>query len=318
MTLRYLVLLEFFFFIFILPLQSQEYYPLPDSNATWIVSDESSAGSYNMEYGLSAFLDDTIINSINYTKIYIKGISEVTEYAGAFRNDTNGRTYFVPPYWGYIEEHLWYDFNLGVGDTAFDIALNHMGAGFYGTYNLIVDSINYLDAGPYNLKCQFLSPIPPDPPWYSGNPLVWVEKIGSLNGGIYNQYMCGASWTSLRCMSVDDTIYYFSPIIDCDFWYEIVLSYEYGVCTLPPTTVKEEELNNLNIYYVNDKIIIQNPPSDQLNVEIYNLIGLLLFKADLNSRNEHEITIDHQLSSGIYLINIRTINYSYTYKIYKK
>ena len=152
-----------------------------------------SVGTFYIEYFLKQFHDDTLINQKRYTKIFSR-FEDETIYAGAFRNDTSGKVYFVPPVEDYVEEHLWYDFSLNVGDTAFDVALNDMWPGIEGLYDLYVDSVTYINVGPYYLKCILLIPIEPDPLHYNGNYLVWIEKIGSLIGGIYNMYLCGLNW----------------------------------------------------------------------------------------------------------------------------
>ena len=68
---------------------------------------------------------DTIINSTNYIKLYSasahrNGFDSYSQdspfgYSCAFRNDTNNRAYIFPA--NDSIEHLWYDFNLSVGDT---------------------------------------------------------------------------------------------------------------------------------------------------------------------------------------------------------
>ena len=287
--------------------QVQQYFPLADSNATWIVTDISSQGTFHVEFSLSLFSDDTVINSKVYHKIFLTDIAKTHEYAGAFRSSSDGKTWYV--YAGPIpppQEYLWYDFSKIAGDTIQDVALNFMND-FIGIYDLLVDSVKFKDAGPYNLKCLYLSPIPPGPPHYSGNPIIWAEGIGSLNMGIFNGYSCGLNMTTLRCMSVDDTIYYFSPSIDCYFSEDINLAYEPGVCDFyvgeKRPDPKDEEIS---VYPnpVSDHIIIKNIPAGKVDACIFNAFGQRVFCKKHIIDGNNFIILQCNLTPGVYLISL--------------
>lgn len=297
---------------------SQNYYSLPDSNATWITSDNSSSGPYHVKFWLNDVNEDTLINQIPYSKIFLNDGVGIDYYAGAFRSDDNGKSFFVPPYDGYTDEHLWYDFTLEKGDTAHDIALNDMAPGLVGLYNLAVDSVGYIEVGQYFLKYMYLTPIPPLPPYYNGDPIVWVERIGSLNGGLYNMYMCGLNQVSLRCMSSNDTIFYFSPLIDCGYWYLTDFIYEQGICELPVNV--KESINDLSQIYVSsansNEVIIYNPEFRSIRVTICNLYGQVIYKnSNIHERDKTRIS---NIPSGIKLIKIYTTNNCVTHKTYVK
>ncbi len=292
-------------------LQAQEYLALPDSNATWIVTHSNSVGTFHIEYGLSPTLDDTVINSKVYHKIYKKGYCKLNSYVGSYRNDINGKTYYVPAFPNDSIEYLWYDFTKNPGDTIKEVALN-MFSDFVGTYDLVVDSVIYKNSGPYNLKCLFLSPVPPGPPYYyNDNPLVWVERVGSLNGGIFNEYLCGLDIIHLRCMSTNDTILYFSFSLDCFFSEGIDLSYENGTCELPISineTVSERKQICVYPNPVDDRIMIKNLPSEPIEISIFNTMGQKVFnKRNVSSERNH-ITIISNLKPGLYYIRIISIN----------
>ncbi|MCK4407024.1 MAG: T9SS type A sorting domain-containing protein [Bacteroidales bacterium] len=292
-------------------LQAQGYLALPDSNATWIVTDLCSVGTFHIEYGLSTNRNDTVINSNIYHKIFLKDMLKNIEYAGAYRSDTNGKTYYVPAISNDSTEYLWYDFTKNTGDTIKDIALNDLYYSFIGTYDLVVDSVNYKDSGPYQLKCLFLSIIPPGPQGYNGLPIIWVERIGSLNGGIFNQYRCGLNMLMLRCMNADDTIFYFSPFELCFLFQGIVLSYEPGICELPISineTVSEHKQICVYPNPVDDRIMIKNLPSEPIEISIFNTMGQKVFnKRNVSSERNH-ITIISNLKPGLYYIRIISIN----------
>lgn len=293
-----------------LQVTGQEYLPLPDSNAKWIVTDDSSQGTFLIEFSLSPFSDDTLINSKFYTKIFLTGIDKTHEYSGAFRSSSDGKTFYVPTAHNPPQEYLWYDFSKIAGDTIQDVALNFMND-FMGIYDLLVDSVNYKDAGPYNLKCLYLSPIPPVPPYYNGNPVIWAEGIGSLNMGIFSGYSCGLNMTTLRCMSVDDTIYYYSNSMDCYFSEDVNLAYEPGVCDFYVGDNEPGTTDNKICAYpnpVSDHIIIKNIPTGQMDACIFNAFGQRVFYKRYHTNGNNCIILQSNLIPGVYLISLTLKN----------
>jgi hypothetical protein len=283
--------------------KEQSYISLPDSNATWITIEESSLGKYYHEYGLNLTKDDTIINSISYIKVFKKGTIDFQEYVGAFREDTTGSTFFI--YLNDTSEYLLFDFSKNTGDTLNNIAFSYYNE-LIGIYNLKVDSVLLSPSGSLNLKCMYLSFIEPFPPNYNGNSVVWVERIGSLNGGIFNDYLCGLSMHTLRCMSANDTIFYFQSSNDCSFSEQITLSYDPGTCSLPVSVpdigIKNNRIqvspnpffNNLNL---------RNLPNNQINISIFNFLGEMIYHEELDSiMSNHLIYMD--CKPGVYLIII--------------
>ena len=295
----------------LLSVHSQTFLTLPDSNAVWIVSETSSAGDFYYEYSVGSDPNDTVINSISYTKIYITDASDFPFYAGAFRCDSAGKAFFVPPYVGYTEEHLWYDFSLNTGDTVRDVALNDMQPGFVGEYDFKVDSTKNINVGPYGLKGLYLTPIAPYPPFYTFNSLVWVEGIGSLNGGIYNMYMCGISANSLRCMSKNDTVFYYTTINDCEIFEEDEFIYILDDCKVPVGGLNEEIIKN---YKSSEIKIYPNPAANHItietnefinnspNVEIIDPIGRIV-KSTIINNNKTVISIE-DLQPAIYYCKV--------------
>jgi len=95
-------------------------------NAIWITRYQYGVPPYyNLSYTYFRTGGDTLINSVTYVKLYnapvwltgpdiYNQLGPLT-YGYAFRNDTNNRAYIIPA--NDSIEHLWYDFNLAVGDT---------------------------------------------------------------------------------------------------------------------------------------------------------------------------------------------------------
>jgi hypothetical protein len=316
------------FFIQFLSLQlltvvfyGQDYLALPDSNATWIIKSEAMSTGF-FEYGLRPYENDTIILNQEYSKIYLFDLSdEIDEYVGAYRSQIDGKVFYIPTGTVDTTEYLWYDFSKEVGDTVWNIALNEFDI-FLGTYNLVVDSTKNLLAGPYNLKCLFLHAIMPEPPGYNGNPIVWVEKIGSLNGGILNMYECGLNFINLHCMDINDTMFYHAPNQGCFFNDPVSLSYQYGNCEIP-VWIDEARPKNFKLKIhpnpIIDRFKISTPPNSELSICIYNEVGIITYTAHIHTKpNESEYEPDCELTPGFYILTIQFENKFYSTKILKR
>jgi len=292
---------------------AQQYQPFPDSNATWVGIYSSSNGTGYWQISLCENSDDTLVNSINYHKIYFQYSSKGVEYAGAFRNDYNGKVLYLPPYVNDSSEYLWYDFTKNTGDTIEDVALN-MDISFLGTYDLKVDSVHFLPAGPYNLKCLFLSPLADEPNWYEGRPIVWVEKIGSLAGGLFNNYLCGLNNEFLKCMSIGDTVFYHPEEPSCYYTQGVSLMYDTGICVLPQGNIGIEDdgvsIKKINIYPnpVDDYLIINHLPINKMDVIITDIYGKLILKKVIHSPEGNSVIIDCDFVSGVYVIQLMSKN----------
>lgn len=292
---------------------AQQYQPFPDSNAAWVGIYSSSNGTGYWQVNLGENPDDTVVNSINYHKLHIQYSSKGTEYAGAFRNDYNGKVFYLPPYVNDSSEYLWYDFTKNTGDTIEDVALN-IDISFIGTYDLKVDSVHFLPAGPYNLKCLFLSPLSDEPNWYEGRPIVWVEMIGSLAGGLFNNYLCGLNNEFLKCMSIGDTVLYQPEELSCYYSQGVNLIYDTGICVLMQGNIGIEDdgvsIKKINIYPnpVNDYLIISHLPTYKLNVIITDIYGKLILKKVIQSPEGNSVKIDCNLASGAYIIQLLSKN----------
>lgn len=279
-----------FFFAFAQQVHSQNYLPLPDSNAVWIV-DAYRGGPLPDSLGkllVSPNLHDTVINSQSYNNLYKDTVSYAT-YFGAYRSDTTGKTYFVQP--DSVQEHLLMDLSANAGDTIFNVL-------YYGAQylkNAVVDSVNFIVAGPYILKRVYIH----FPPISVEN--VWIEKVGST-GGFFNEADF-FPYLFLQCMSFNDTTYYLNNT-GFPYVYQSP-GYTQGTCNLP---------SGIDNILSSDEIIIgPNPASQSITVssrsnslideiKIYDSTSrLTLHKKNL--REEKSITIDlEKLTKGIYCL----------------
>lgn len=237
---------------------AQPYQPITDSNASWIIQQNAPIqGEYFFHnFSLSPTKDDTVINSNTYIKIFFSFNGNTPEYYGAFRNDTNGKSYYVEKY--SQQEYLLKDFSKNTGDTVVNVAYEYI---YEWTWILdfCVDSVEYVISGPYAYKVMYLSTIVEDtipevPPF---EPLVWMEKIGSFGGGILNSHGGALSSKRLYCMQDNDTIYYDSFL----WWFRTDdIVYEAGECDYPV---------GINEFVNNDKKVqvIPNPFSRQITLK---------------------------------------------------
>ncbi len=80
---------------------SQNYYSFPDSNAIWnhyFEIGESKSFNNTTKYYSYGLMGDTIINSINYSKLYEFSDTVFTlsaEYLGGLREDTLRKVYYT-------------------------------------------------------------------------------------------------------------------------------------------------------------------------------------------------------------------------------
>lgn len=177
--------------------KAQHYFPFPDSNAIWSVSE--------IKYGVKG---DTIINSLKYKKYY-RQINFITfdfshtKYFAAIREDSK-KIYGIED--SQSVEKLLYDFTLKKGDTVFThpFEIEYMGKVDRILKIGRIDSV--LIDGNFRKKYFITS-------FYGDHGVVdeyWIEGIGSTTG-IFSQgksyncgFDCGVSF--LLCFHQNDTI----------------------------------------------------------------------------------------------------------------
>lgn len=227
---------------------------------------------------------DTLINSTNFIKLYSapahrNGFSSYSQdgpftYCYAFRNDTNNRAYIFPA--TDTSEHLWYDFNLSVGDT--------------------------LPENPSWYSTQYLNP---------GNNVI-VSNIDSVfycneyhkryifNSMMFPNLVCGVGFNG-DLIKINGI--YFEYYVGLDFFCSDSLI---SNCCFTITGIQNIDNNTSDIlFYPNPvKDIISITLVDKAKVEILSIEGQII--KTINA-TEKQTTIDvADLSNGIYIIRAKT------------
>lgn len=176
---------------------SQEYLPFPQDSAVWY-----SVNSWPEPFPPPPIWyttykyetdGDTIINDIEYTKLYINSIPSSTQhYQGAYRVDNeNECVYYVDSYYG--TESLLYDFSMEPGDTVIITGSD------YDPYNLVcLDTSTVIINNIPHRSYEIYSYLSNGTECYT----TWIRGIGSLRIPIETDMFCASSfeWTyDLSC-----------------------------------------------------------------------------------------------------------------------
>ena len=298
---------------------AQQYHPLPDSNASWIIEhDDGFGGTYFERFILSPGLDDTIINSLNYTKIYKQDWDSDTVYYGAFRNAGNGKSYFIKRFTN--TEHLLRDLSKNTGDTIYNVDYEE-GLHDQWILDFIVDSTDFKVSGPYTYKIMYLNTVVEDTIPEHGYPLVWIEKIGCFAGGIVNSIRGGLDAIKLYCMQYNDTIYYNNPY--SWFFFKTDIMYQNGQC-IYPVGIENSSMDagiKISPNPFTSRLTVRNLPDvDEVEIKIINILGQVEYYNKLINFSQPSTIINTaQLNSGIYILKINSTNkLLLTRKIVKK
>ena len=288
---------------------AQTYQLLPDSNASWLVKDRCSEYTLYYRYFLSETLDDTLINSRTYTKIFSENNGTYILYEGAFRNDVSGITYFLPPVDTLPEESILQDFTKAAGDTVYNVAVHN---GMYlGSFDFVIDSVRYYPCGPYTLKSVSLHNIEEIP--HIGNYMLlhWIEKIGSTWGGVFNQANHTLNNFTLICHNASDTIFYTAPILGNSPSPEYLV-YRSGSCEFYLPTEELVEAGEFSVY--------PNPFSETLTIsgtnqynnillQVYDIMGMVVLAENIPEFSDrYKINFPSSLPKGTYFVIIETKN----------
>lgn len=238
----------------------QNYMPLPDSGAVWVVEETSSELWLYTKYFFPNENRDTIINGEVYHKIFTKGVYILhpwpnpsdpfflgQEYYGACRSDDSGRSWLNLAEGSFPNQDiLFMDMTVEKGDTLWQIPT-------YSTYgsehvfsDLVVDSTDQVESGTLSRKRVFLRNL--NPPNGMECPFIWVEGIGNIASGLLNAADCGFVDHYLNCMSISDTI--------MAGYLEVYQNPSVGVCDLP-------FLDNIDLPSLSEKIIVYPNPANE-------------------------------------------------------
>jgi len=258
-------------------IHAQDYTPFPDSNAVWKAAEYPYPPgpmiwyAYHWDY---IILGDTLINDIVYMKIgridYNVQCSELFTgpyYYAAIREDTVARKVYQR---GSDEDHLLYDFSLGLGDT-----VNTIISQGYIVGN--IDSILVGDA----YRRRFI---------YTKETWVDIEIIEGI--GAYTGLLEPAEvfehihW--LRCYYEDSIVLYVNPMVgQCDL--------EIDTC-LPVNIGEHDQLFTLavfpNPFTTSVTIEFTLEGNSEIQLSIYNTMGEVVYdsKERMIAPGTHKVT----------------------------
>jgi hypothetical protein len=260
--------------------QGYEYVPFPDSNCIW--SEQYTppmypdTGGSSIFYVYALFNEDTVINSIQYHKLYILYDSMIDKnnatYIGAIREDSSRKVYYKGDhlFWGIDTEMLnengeiqVYDFSINVGDT---ISNAIFGPG----ESLIVSALDTIDLYTDSRRIIHFEDFP-----Y----IHWIEGIGNERGLLSpsGSYPTNGSSNDLICFKKNDTLVYRnSGYADCFYFLSSVSDQKsnktMGAYPNPVTGISRIDLTQsfdiLEIYHCNGTKILRKEITDLKSYEI--------------------------------------------------
>ena len=270
-------------------LHGQEYIPLIDTTRTWNVAEiqPHGGGASNYEY----FFGDTIsIDEALYVKVKSR-FPDKTDLHGYMREDTASKKVYYRSIYD-DESTLLYDFSLEEGDTV----------QLYGDpgqkYTVLqVDSIELLN-GDFRKRWVFSIQ------FYHTN-AVWIEGIGNTTIYLLNSGDLDGSTietVTLCCYENEELVY---------------MNDTYNTCYLDWVNVSETNIETIKVYPnpARDHITISAESGAKLKVHMYNILGRLILKQQIE--NHESIDISH-LDPGLIFVRIIDIeNNVASFKIVK-
>jgi Secretion system C-terminal sorting domain len=260
--------------------QTNKYFPLPDSNATWFSWKSSCPCPPGIQLEIwDWFTGDTIIGSFTYKKIQEytfrqnDGLSTFG-YVGAIRQDTSQKKVFyrLP---SSTADTLLYDFNLSVGDT---IPKNwYINSGTH-----IISSIDSILVGAtYHKRFNF-------PMAFTTEAL--IEGVGSTMGLLLPLYQ-GVEYSSfLYCFTENGQNLFIHPN---------------GFCDTNPTNIDEQEKDiSLTISpnpFSRQAALQAATPLKNASLAVYNSVGQTVRRMDNLAGQTISFHRDN-LPSGLYFI----------------
>ncbi|MCX6232485.1 MAG: T9SS type A sorting domain-containing protein [Bacteroidetes bacterium] len=254
--------------------------------AIWITLYQGhSAGSDS--YGLFKTGNDTLINGKNYIKLFVQSVYQVgpstylqlsnLSYGFAFRNDTNKKAYIIPSTDSI--EHLWYDFNLKIGDTLPCNQAWYSTSTLYSNEKIIVTAIDsVLFGSTYYKRFRFNHPIMKD----------LVMGVGFLGDLIRDNHIYFEYNISLKTFCPDTSLSNCNIIMGIDK----IEKATKDIFIYPNPTTSVLNIDFLNPDLEINKINIREITGKQLkNIDLYN--------------NENRFSIDLNLNAGIYFVELQ-------------
>jgi hypothetical protein len=308
---KYLIVLLLYFSLSLgAKAQTTVYHPFPDSNATWCCSYIFSFPP-NCYYGYSSYKmsGKQFINSNWYNRILYHDSSAHWQcsppiYFGStvindtfyVRQDSNLKTVWIYDTNSNTDKVL-YNFNLNVGDTL-DTTKVYFANGFAGT-KIITSIDSVLINGTYHKRFNYNTGCTMFPTDTS-----MIEGIGALHGLIYPP-SCFESFFFLNAFEQNNTLLYGDSTAVC---YDFTTS-----------IAENKHKTTVNIFPnpTNDKIIIENLPTEKINLRLINIFGQEIYTIQVQNTNKFSLSLN-EYSSGIYFLSIQTSSEIINKKIIKQ
>lgn len=227
----HLILIFFSLLFSFSPIQSQDYHPMPDSEAQWDITRCWSfyPGGWHDEYSIQMDGSDTIINGKIYQKLYIvthhlpgtEHDSVYTHFLGGMR-ESGKQVFFISEYLCLDTiERMIYDFNeVATGDTIFTQILTN---GLTQFIPHIVTDVDFVLVGDETHRRIHLRD---ENDFFSE---YWIEGVGSSLGLVYASYWlltdnsydlnCFYDQNELAFTNTDPGYFFCTfplPFIECD------------------------------------------------------------------------------------------------------
>ncbi len=265
--------------------KAQSYNPFPAAKGFWkeqsgnitcLNSDMTSDICNTFQYILDG---DTLIDSVNYKKIFKSGMNNGGGYfdigfIGGLKDDTiNKKVYYYNA--EDDTEYLLYDFNLNQGDT---FHADYFNSGM-GSSNIIIGTIDSVSVSSKHAKrFQLLNA-----GW--GSEIYLIEGIGTTMGLITPVYSYFESHNELLCFKNNDTIVFFNELVfaseQCDLISGIENNEENGAFAFPNPANSAIKINGKKTAFV----------------RILNVFGQTLVES------KEPIILLHELPKGLYFLN---------------
>jgi hypothetical protein len=275
-------------------IKAQQYVPFPDSNAVWSEEEIDGMGPCQPCKYQFRMKGDTIIDSIQYHKIYKENDSLLNSsnliYFGEIREQSK-RIY----YRCCNHDIRLYDFSKSVGDTIKNLYSEFSGCNAISDSATITNIDSILIDGNYRRVFHLNT---------YNNP-VWIEGIGSINGllnAVVGEPTCSCTW-DLVCFQNNDSVKYLNPKYSTCFP-EItgitnytVVENTVSVLPNPVTDISEIQWSNSNEYPFSKLIIVDVLGKD---IKYFNVSGI------------SDITINRaDFAQGIYFAKLYSLNGKY-------
>jgi len=304
-TLKYMKPL--FAFITLLTLTSAlQAQTLVNENKLWACTMAGSEQPENYESYFIKFSGDSIIDGIEYKKVWRSNDSLQTSWYidGYIREDSLQRIFFYPINTEYTfspdNEVMIYNFNIKVGDSLeLPFSVNNF---------VYLDSIGFEKLEPNNdsVKTYYLYSHPNMDIGYLE--AKWYENIGSLGGvlaGLNLTSIIGA-YFDLTCYFENDSIIYHNNKFSTCFpegYPDAIVEKDFTESFLTVLNSKDEIVFTLNTG-------IKEPGI----VHFYDLNGTLIFKSQI-SPEKNAVFSTSQLASGIYIYQFLSHNNNFSGKV---